>query len=207
MRPTLTILTGTINGQDRLQRILPGLRAVADDLVVYIDDTTTDESESVARGFADRVFPLPHEHFLPDGRPGYVNALEIALPHCRGDWILRIDHDETLSAGWLQEGRIAELLSDRFATHYWIPRRWVIPPGDRFISCGHWYPDYQMRLFRNIPSLLRHTRVVHQPAMPMGEARRLTHEWINHWDLTWHSRQWRESKVQLYGTLGPYTGA
>src|SRR5205823_5092820 len=99
----------------------------------------------------DKVIPCPHRCFRFDGQPDHVNPMEFGLRHCDGDWILRVDHDETLGPGWTVRDRIVELLSDRGVTHYWVARRWAVPPGDRFISSDPWHPDYQVRLFRNLP--------------------------------------------------------
>lgn len=202
----LTVLVVTIDGEDKLARILPGLRAVANDLVVGVDDSTTDASLEVARQYADTVFSVPHASFIPDGSDYFLGPLEISMRHCRGDWILRVDHDETLSAGWNDWARVQELLADRFATHYQILRRWATPGGEQFISSEHWYPDYQIRLFRNLPSIVRGPKGVHQDIVVLGEARWLVHEWIVHWDLVWHCRETREAKVRMCEQLGPFSG-
>ncbi len=207
MRKTLTIWTATVNGQEKLKRVLPGLRKLADQLVVGIDDTTADASEKVARKFADTVLHFPHELFVLDGNPDRISPLEFSLPHCACDWILRVDHDETLGPEWSKE-RTASLLADRYATNYWIARRWAVPPGDRFIASQPWHPDYQMRLFRNLPSLVKFAKRVHEhTTMPAGETRWLVDEWLVHWDLVWHSREERQAKVDFCAKLAPYTGA
>src|SRR5690348_5531616 len=120
MKQSLTIWTATINGEQKLARVLPALRQVADQLVVSIDDTTTDDSARVAGQFADKVIPCPHSCFRFDGRCDHLNPLEFGLPHCDGDWVLRDDHDETPGPGWTDKDRIAALLADRGGTHYWI---------------------------------------------------------------------------------------
>jgi glycosyltransferase involved in cell wall biosynthesis len=206
MNPTLTILLSTINGREKLKKVLPGLRSLGHELIVCVDDSTVDDSQTVAREYADRVLQIPHGCFLPGSKAYRLHGLEVVLPHCNSDWILRLDHDETLGPGWENRDRVIELLSDRFATSYWIPRRWAVPPGDRYISSDHWYPDFQMRLFRNIPSLLHLESELHAPTRILGEPRFLTNEWIVHWDLVWHARKTREAKVHFYSTLGSYTG-
>jgi hypothetical protein len=207
MKSSLTIWTATIDGAEKLKRILPALRQLADQLVVGIDDATTDDSAAIARQFADVVIACPHRCFQFDGNPASVNPLEYGISHCKGDWILRVDHDETLGPGWADKERIASLLSDRTVTNYWIARRWAVPPGDRFISSGPWHPDYQVRLFRNIPSLIRFAKRVHEHTTMAGESHWLTREWLVHWDLVWHSRRQREAKVEFCATRSTYTGA
>lgn len=201
----LTLLVLAINGEKKLARILPSLREIADELVIGVDDTTTDASAEVARQFTGRVYPVPHAGFAGRGRAEDLNAVEWMLPYSRGDWLLRIDHDETLSPQWHDRGYVANLLDDRYATHYCIPRRWLVPPGDRYISSRHWHPDYQLRLFRNIPSLLNFNRTPHAPVYVAGERRYLTDSWILHWDYVWHDRPAREAKVAFYREIQSYT--
>jgi hypothetical protein len=207
MKHKLTIWTATINGAEKLRRILPSLSSVADELVVGIDDTTTDGTERVAREFADTVIHCPHRCFHFDGKPDHVNPLEFGLPYCTGDWVLRVDHDETLGPGWQDRARIAPLLADPYATHYWVSRRWAVPPGDRFISSAPWHADYQVRLFRNLPALMRFARRVHEHTTMLGESRWLTDQWLIHWDLMWHTREQRQAKVEYCATLSTYAGA
>ncbi len=177
----LTLLVLALNSEKLLERFLPELRGIGDELVVGIDDTTTDGSAAMARRFTDRVHPVPHAGFLGRGRPDDLNAVECMLPYCHGDWLLRIDQDETLSPLWHDPAYVAGLLDDRWATQYWIPRRMVVPPGDRFICGGMWYPDYQLRLYRNIPSLVEFNRKPHDRPRVAGERRFLVDSWILHW--------------------------
>jgi|ERR1700722_2495357 len=202
----LSLLVTTINGRDKLPRILPALQDIADELVIGIDDTTVDDSAAIARQYTDKVYPVRHEGFCGGGRQDHPNCIEDMLPHCSGQWVLRIDHDETLSPLWSDREYLRSLLQDRYATHYWIPRRWVVPPGDRFISNRVWYPDHQLRLFRNLPSLIRFNRSAHDPPAIAGEPRKLTRAWINHWDFVWHDRKVREEKVLFYKNFSSYTG-
>src|SRR5450759_2105702 len=119
MRLTLLILA--INAEKELARILPELCRIGDELAIGIDDTTTDATAEIARQFTDRIYPVPHAGFRGRGRPEDLNAVECMLPHCRGDWVLRVDQDETLSPLWHDRDYVSGLLDDRAATQYWIP--------------------------------------------------------------------------------------
>lgn len=202
----LSVLIFTLNGSEKLSSILPGIRAVADDLVIGVDDTTTDDSVAIARKYADTVYSVGHAG-MAVAKEGELNVVEEGMARCKGDWVLLIDHDETLSPHWADKTFVQALLQDRYATHYWIPRRWIVPPGDRFISSRHWYPDYQLRLIRNLPSVVRFPMLPHQIYTVAGEGRRITRGWIAHWDLVWHNRNVRESKIASYREWSPYTGA
>jgi glycosyltransferase involved in cell wall biosynthesis len=202
----LSVLIFTINGQEKLDRILPGLSSIGDELVIGIDDSTTDDTAAVARRYTDEIHAVSHEGFCA-AKQGVPTVLEEMMARCRGDWVLSIDHDESLSSLWRDRAYVRALLQDRYATHYLIPRRWVVPPGDRFISNRHWYPDYQLRLFRNLPSLIQFAQSPHDVNVVAGESRRITRAWIEHWDLVWHSRELRESKIAFYEEWSPWSGA
>src|SRR5204863_5339450 len=131
-----------------LARILPELVSVGDELVVAVDDSTTDASADVARRFTKKVYSVPHSAYQGRGRAEDLNPIEWMLPYCSGDWVLRMDQDETLSSLWHDRSYVDNLMGDSAATHYCIPRRMVVPPGDRYIANGAWYPDFQLRLYR-----------------------------------------------------------
>jgi glycosyltransferase involved in cell wall biosynthesis len=97
---SLTILVFAINVEHTLGRAISHLRTVSPDVVVAVDDSATDRTFDVAREHTDEVYCLPHRCFLAAGQPEHVNALEDMLPYCRGNWVLRIDQDETLSDKW-----------------------------------------------------------------------------------------------------------
>ncbi len=145
-----------------LERILPKLREVADQLVIGVDSASKDDSPEVAKPFADRVVSFPHEEIIPDTGSTGPGVDEYVLPHCRGDWILRVDHDETPGPEWLDAGLMESILSERRVTHIRVPKRWAVGEGDKYISNRHWHPDANVRLFRNIASILRMPRNWHE---------------------------------------------
>jgi glycosyltransferase involved in cell wall biosynthesis len=64
----------------------------ADELVVCIDDTTTDNSEAIAREYTDKVFKFKWED-------DFAKAKNEAASHCTGDWLMSIDGDCRLQEG------------------------------------------------------------------------------------------------------------
>jgi len=69
----------------------------ADELVVCIDDTTTDKSEEIAREYTDKVFKFKWDD-------DFAKAKNEAASHCTGDWVMSIDGDCRL-----EEGGIAKI--------------------------------------------------------------------------------------------------
>jgi predicted dehydrogenase len=87
-------------------------------------------------------------------------------------------------------------MADRDYTHYWLPRRWVIGrERSRWIAQDPWWPDWQIRFFRNIRSL-----VASRPA-PYGLHRAGSGGFfcdgsIYHFDLIYHSAEQRHQKLE-----------
>ncbi|MFN2507911.1 MAG: hypothetical protein ABR589_03965 [Chthoniobacterales bacterium] len=123
---------------------------------------------------------------------------------CSGDWILVLDHDEELSLEW-QEPRWREILHRDEFTHFWLQRRWLTPSGN-FIDCEPWWPDWQMRLYRNRPGEISPPRQLHERIRVRGAGAHLRTLAIHHHDLRVASRSAREEKVASYERLKPGEG-
>jgi len=203
--PRLTIFTKTLDGAANLARVLPQYREVADELVVAIDSATRDDSPDIARKYADRVFTFPHGCAIGGGDKPRSLFFEHLFPHCSGDWILQLDHDETLSPHWNDRTFVDALLSDRFVTHVFLPRRWALPGEHQYIASRHWYPNFGMRLFRNLPSLLHIHEDLHGSNQMAGEARHEVDAFIIHWLFAWTSRQERLARVAQYAKRSEYS--
>jgi len=190
-------LTGvmlTINSERRLPVFLPSVIDIVDELVIVVDDASQDDTYEVAKSYTKYVYKTQHKGALE------FHLKEI-LSYCDGDWILLIDDDESL-IGW-DKTRLTAMMSDKNITHCYFPRKWLIPPGDRFISTWPWFPDYQARLFRNLPGIFEFPDLIHENLRVAGYAHYLPDHIILHHDLCFTSRQERESKVARYESLRP----
>ena len=165
------------------ERTLPNLRSVADELVIGIDSLSQDDTPEVAQRFADRVIHFPHASILPDGSGAGPGVDEFLLPHCTGDWILRMDH----------------------VTHAFVPRRWAVEDGESYLCGRHWHPDGSKRLFRNIPSLIRMPREWHQDIRCAGEGSYLAELYLVHWSNLWTTRAERVARSCFYANQGTYS--
>ena len=195
--PTFGVAVLTKDGAGRIGACLESVagRGFAGEIVVCVDRETTDETETLARQYT------PHVHRIETG-----GTLESALPamasFCFAEYVLRLDDDETLGGNWDPLQLEAVLRGNHF-THLILPRLWLVPPGDRFISSPPWFPDYQVRFFRNDPELIRWPAVIHEPMDMKGRGMVLFDRWIEHSDLVIHSRPERERKAQRYRRLRP----
>jgi hypothetical protein len=175
---------------ERVAGMLTALRAVADELVVAVDSASAAAESPLLPAVADSFYrvpvQLPFEQYLP-----WLHSL------CSGDWIFRIDGDETPSAALLD---LLPSLSDDRVLQYRLPRRWLFPDGDHYLSSAPWAPDYQVRLVRNDPATLRFRGTLHSSAEPVLPARYLA-EPIYHLALLGSSFEEREERVQRYEAM------
>ncbi|MAI72082.1 MAG: hypothetical protein CMM01_14370 [Rhodopirellula sp.] len=109
---------------------------VADEIVI-VDSGSTDKTLEIAESHGTKIF---HQDWL-----GYGKQKNFALTQCSNDWVLSLDADEVLTDELIEE--IKGLDFDSGVVGYRVARRLFV--GDRFICWGGYYPDYQLRLFRN----------------------------------------------------------
>lgn len=170
------------------------VREIVDELVIFVD---TEHASEETHGFARQL--TRHVHELKG--QGYVEAhLEQMVGACSGEWILRLDSDEQLAHGWMA-GAWRDLLRGE-TTHFICPRRWIHPAGG-FIDSAPWWPDWQVRLFRNEPGQLTFPQEIHEPIIVSGPGQHLFHLGIDHHALRLTTRAQREEKVRHYTRLRP----
>jgi (heptosyl)LPS beta-1,4-glucosyltransferase len=107
---TLSAVLAVRNEEKMLE---PGLALLGfcDEIVVVIDDRTTDRTEEIARRYTDRVFVEPFEDFS--------QHKNMAIQKARGDWLLIVDADERITPGLARE--IKETLArDPVEWGFWI---------------------------------------------------------------------------------------
>jgi hypothetical protein len=195
--PTISAVVLSKNGAGRLERCLQSIAQsqIASELVVCIDRATVDDSAQVARRFTDRVHLVETQ--------GYIEtSLSLMAALCSGQFMLRIDDDECLGGEW-GDGRIEALARSNDITHFWTPRRWLIPPGGQFIASEPWFPDLQLRLVRNDSDLIVWPTAIHDPVTVKGRGLVLMDRYIDHYDLVLRSRPERENKCLYYQRVRP----
>lgn len=174
--------------------VLSPLRVVADELVVALDaGRVTTERSGAYDDLADVVLLAPYE-------PPLERSLAWLHAECSGDWILRVDGDEVASAALV--GMLPVVMGDRACTHAWIPRRWLFGDVNQMLDQRPWWPDFQLRLVRNDPELLRFPGSVHTSVEVPGNAVFLPGP-LYHADLLLVSEADRELKVRRYERQRP----
>jgi len=94
-RETLSVCMIAKDAEYTLGKTLKSVKMIADEIIIGIDETTTDETERVAKAFGAQTFKItsPLEQ-------GFDEARNRTIEKATMDWILWIDSDETLE-NWM----------------------------------------------------------------------------------------------------------
>jgi glycosyltransferase involved in cell wall biosynthesis/SAM-dependent methyltransferase len=199
LRPecSLSVIVLSRNGAGRIEYCLQSIvqRKLADEIIVFVDRDTSDDTAEIARQFTQHVHPIETSGSIESVLPKMVSF-------CSSEYVLRIDDDELLGGDW-DRSSLNALMRCNDLTHVIVSRRWLIPPGDFFIANEPWFPDLQARLFRKDPDLIRWPTLIHDPMTIKGRGLVLLDRWIDHYDLIVKSRPDRERKCEYYRSLRP----
>ena len=125
------------NEERVLERCLSSINNLVDEIVVIIDNDTTDGTSEVAKKFKAKIFY--HDH------TGIVEPMRnFAISKAKGEWILLLDADEEVSTEL--SNNIKEFISVDKSDYARIPRKNII--FGKWIESHHWWPDYVYRLFK-----------------------------------------------------------
>jgi hypothetical protein len=124
----------------RAAAVLSGVRGVADEIVVAVDVSAGEQDLAPLERVADGLFRIELEGF-PEQAVGWLRE------QCSADWLLRLDDDEVVSAGLLEQ--LPELMAAGDVVQYWLARRWLYGDPGRWLEEWPWFPDFQGRLLRN----------------------------------------------------------
>lgn len=134
---TLSVCISTYNSEDKLEDVLRSVK-FADEIIV-VNNSSTDATFEVAKKYTDKVFTRPNNKMLN------INK-NFAFTKATSDWILCLDDDEVITEKLQKE--IKNILdSDTEVDGYYIPRKNII--FGKWIEHTGWYPDPQLRLFKN----------------------------------------------------------
>lgn len=141
----LSVVVSVFNGEQVLEGCLKS--AMFADEVVVINNSSTDKTLGIAKKYTDKIFTRPNNLMLN------INK-NFGFSKATSDWIFCLDADEQITPELKEEilstinslpRRQAGQLST--ASGYWVPRKNII--FGKWIEHTGWYPDYQLRLFRN----------------------------------------------------------
>ena len=201
-RPTLSVCLITQNMAHFLPYTLGSVEDLADEIIV-VDSFSTD-------GTANLLEQNPKVKFLQRQFGGHFgDQKNFAIEQATSDWVLVLDSDEIL--GDEMRAKIPKLVESKKYTHYKFARYWIHqgPPWD-YVDTDLHYPDFQLRLFRNVPHFrYSQDKVVHThfPREGRGPGKKMRRCHIFHYDFLLKDRQARMQKHRRYLQLEPHSQA
>lgn len=157
--PILSVAIITFNEERIIEKTLSAIHNWVDEIVV-VDSYSTDNTVNIMELFSIKLFQKEWE--------GYSKQKNFAISKCTGDWILILDADEVITP-LLKEEMTNAIRNSGKKIGYCIPRKLYI--GNRWIKNGGYYPDYQLRLFKNSPSIRFIERAVHESISLNGDSK------------------------------------
>jgi hypothetical protein len=193
-KPRLTVSVLTKNSEDRLQRLLSEVAVFADEIVVGVDAASTDGTFDLACAFADVVYRF--------SIPGQLApARRLIFEYATGDWILSLDDDESIEDHF--EANLPELLCNERITYVCFPRKWIIGLDPcRYIYEETWFPDWQLRLFRNDPRIVHKPALIHSGYWAQGAGYNDSRASILHFERLLCTEEERRQKLETYRAGG-----
>jgi glycosyltransferase involved in cell wall biosynthesis len=180
----ITVCTLALNEEKKIGKMLESVKDIADEVIVGIDDQTTDKTQKVTEKFKPNILVLKHNNTFHENK-------QKVLDKATNSWVLWMDSDEELTENLKQE--IVDVLKDPQFDGYSIPRKNMI--FSRWIENTGWYPDYQMRLFKKGEAKYPCKRVHENPEIK-GEVKKLVNP-MKHYNY--------ESVFQFIDKLNRYT--
>jgi glycosyltransferase involved in cell wall biosynthesis len=133
----LSIYMITLNNGPTIEKALQSVAGWADEIIV-VDSHSTDGAIGIIEKYTDTLF----QYDTSSQREKY----QYAQDQCKNRWVLFIDADEWLTKEFKEE--VKRVISSGSASDGYIAHRRNIYLG-REIKYGGWYPDREIRLYRN----------------------------------------------------------
>lgn len=180
-------LTTFIIARDEENRISKSLESVKDlgEIVVVIDERTTDKTADAARQFTPNVFIHPWE--------GFVRAKMFALSQITTDWVLWLDADETVTAQFKED--LKKISGGDIHSAFYTPIHSYFM--DKYIKSWSRPQDKHVRLFRKSKVRFNES-LVHERLIIEGGIGKIG-GWINHYPV--QSISQHLDKIDRYSTL------
>lgn len=170
---SLSIVISAYNEEKKIEDCLKS--AIFADEIIFVDNTSSDKTVEIAKKYTSKIFVRQNNLMLN------VNK-NFGFGKAKGDWILSLDADERVSPELAKEvqdeiGNLKLEIGNSGIAGYWIPRKNII--FGKWIKHTGWYPDYQLRLFKNSKGRFAEKHV-HEMIEIEGETKRLTNPMIHY---------------------------
>jgi len=133
----LSVVITAWNEEKNLPRAISSVKRIADEVVVVVDEASTDKTLDIAKKLKCQVYTHPHTGIVEPMRNWSIAKAE-------GDWILLLDADEEVTSQLAN--KITKLITSGKVNYYRISRKNMI--FGKWVKSEHWWPDYVYRLFK-----------------------------------------------------------
>ncbi|MBI2996010.1 MAG: glycosyltransferase family 2 protein [Candidatus Melainabacteria bacterium] len=156
-KPQLSVALITFNEERIIEKTISAIHNWVDEIVV-VDSFSTDKTLNILEMFNVTLYTEEWK--------GYAAQKNFALSKCKSDWILVLDADEIVSNALKNE--IINVVGEHSnKIGFKIKRKLYV--GKRWIKYGGYYPDYQLRFFKNNIGAHFKKREIHESISLEGE--------------------------------------
>ncbi len=134
----ISVVISAFNEEAKIEDCLKSAKLVADE-IIFVDNGSTDKTPEIALKFTNKIFNKVNDTVLIDTNKNY------GFSQAKCDWILSLDADERISDSLAKEIKTA--IKNKIIQGYEIPRKNII--FGKWIENSIWWPDYNVRLFKN----------------------------------------------------------
>ena len=137
--PSITAIIPARNEAHRIRDCIESLRYFADEILVIVDETNTDDTPAVSESCGARVLHIGHH------RTSVELADKEGFLHAKGEWLFMIDADEHLTPTLAE--RLREVARDgRYAGVRYARKNMMF---GAWAKHGGWFRSDQLRFFRS----------------------------------------------------------
>lgn len=151
-----------------LSACIGSVKNIADEIVVVVDDRTSDETIQLAESLGARVFVRRFANF--------ADQKNYAQTKTKGDWVLSLDADETVSPQLADE--VVHILSDTDKAAFYIPRLNIIFGKPMYHT--NWEPVADTHIWLWRKEVGQWVGKVHEEVLVRGEVQKLKGQKIHY---------------------------
>jgi len=163
----ISVCVLALNEEKNLKECLESVKDWAGEIIVGVDDQTSDRTLKIAQSFTKKAYLLPHKELFN------INKQKVTDKAVK-KWVLWLDADEKVSPELAEEIKNTIKRSD--LDSYQMPRKNYI--FNKWIQYTGWYPDYQLRLWKK-GKVKWPCKSVHEDPMVSGKTEKLTNHLIH----------------------------
>ena len=163
----VSVVISAFNEEKKIKACLESAKW-ADEIIV-VDNSSYDKTADIAKKFTKRVYIQKNDPEKIDLQKNF------GIQKATGDWIFILDADEIITPEL--ESEIRQVISNDSVAGFWVPRKNMI--FNKWIQHSGWYPDYQLRLFRQGKGKYE-SQHYHEPLTVSGTTEKLTAHLVHH---------------------------